>query len=71
MKAWKSKLSGDDIWKVIAFESTFGLKGKEYCVEGKKWIPHGSECVAEAAPAPAAEGGAAPEGGNAAEGSSK
>ena len=79
MKAWKSKLAADEIWKVIAFESTFGLKGKEYCVDGKKWIPHGSECVAaaEATPAaageaaPAAEGGAAPEGGNAAEGSSK
>ena len=28
MKAWKSKLSEDEIWKVIAFEVTFGLNGQ-------------------------------------------
>ena len=38
MKAWKSKLSEDEIWKVIAFEATFGLKGKKYDVATKSWV---------------------------------
>ena len=28
MKAWKSKLSDEDRWKVMAFERTFGLAGQ-------------------------------------------
>lgn len=76
MKAWKSKLSEDDRWKVIAFEATFGLKGMEYDVAAKKWVPQGTAgapAAEEAAPAngeaaapaaeeaaPAAEEGAAP-----------
>lgn len=48
MKSWKSKLSEEDRWKVIAYEATFGLKGKEYCVAGKKWIPAGATCSAAA-----------------------
>ena len=60
MKAWKSKLSEDDRWKVIAYESTFGLKGMEYSVSQKKWVPQGT------ADAPAAEEGAAPANGEAA-----
>ncbi len=57
MKPWKSKLSEDAIWKVVAFEATFGLKGKEYDVEYKKWVPQGTAGTAPAAeaPAPAAE----------------
>ncbi|GJL54677.1 MAG: hypothetical protein NPIRA02_18090 [Nitrospirales bacterium] len=39
MKSWKSKLSEDEIWKVIAFESTFGLKGQKYDAEKKAWVP--------------------------------
>ena len=54
MKAWKSKLSEDDRWKAIAYEATFGLKGMEYDVAAKKWVPQGT------AGAPAAEEGAAP-----------
>lgn len=42
MKAWKSKLSEEEVWKVIAFESTFGLKGQEYSVAEKKWVPVGT-----------------------------
>jgi len=42
MKAWKSKLSEDEIWKVIAFEATFGLKGQEYDVAKKQWVPLGT-----------------------------
>lgn len=69
MKAWKSKLSEDDRWKVIAFEATFGLKGMEYDVAAKKWVPQGTagapaaEAAAPAngeAAAPAVEEGAAP-----------
>ena len=40
MKAWKSKLSEDEIWKVIAFESQFGLKGQKYDAEKKTWVPN-------------------------------
>ena len=71
MKAWKSNLPADDICKVIAFESTFGLKGKEYCVDGKIWIPQGSDCVAAVEAAPAAAGEAVPADGKATESSSK
>lgn len=39
MKAWKSKLSEDEIWKVIAFEASFGLKGQKYDPEKKAWVP--------------------------------
>ena len=69
MKAWKSKLSEDDRWKVIAFEATFGLKGMEYDVAAKKWVPQGTAgapAAEEAAPAngeaaaPATEDAAAP-----------
>ncbi len=49
MKPWKTKLSEEDIWKVIAYERTFGLKGMEYDVANKKWVPVGT---AGKAPAP-------------------
>ena len=51
MKAWKSKLSEDEIWKVIAYESTFGLKGKEYDVVKKQWVAAGTATKAGEAPA--------------------
>lgn len=54
MKAWKSKLSEDERWKVIAYEATFGLKGQEYSVGEKKWVPAGTAKAAPAA-APAEE----------------
>ncbi|TLY12322.1 MAG: cytochrome c, partial [Nitrospirae bacterium] len=41
MKPWKSKLPDEDRWKVMAFERTFGLKGKEYDVVKKEWVPIG------------------------------
>lgn len=53
MKAWKSKLSEDAIWKVIAYEASFGLKGKEYDVAKGQWVPSGGAGVAPAAEAPA------------------
>jgi len=63
MKAWKSKLSEDAIWKVIAFEATFGLNGKEWDVANKKWVPAGTAGAAPAAesPAPEAPAGGEPE----------
>lgn len=39
MKPWKSKLSEDERWKVLAFEATFALKGKKYDPEKKAWVP--------------------------------
>jgi len=72
MKAWKSKLSEDDRWKVIAWESTFGLKGQEYSVAEEKWVALGTAKTAEevAAEKAAAEEAAAkvgePAGGEAA-----
>jgi len=58
MKAWKSKLSEDDRWKVISYESTFGLKGQEYSVAEEKWVALG---MAKSAEEVAAEKAAAEE----------
>ncbi len=70
MKPWKSKLSEEDRWKVMAFEHTFGLKGQEWDQVKNAWVPVGSATPAAAAgAAPAAEGAAgmpAPAGGAAA-----
>ncbi len=61
MKAWKSKLSEEDRWKLVAFERNFGLSGKEYDAAKKEWVPVGSAgAAAPAAPAAPAAGGAAP-----------
>lgn len=69
MKAWKSKLSEEDRWKLVAFERNFALKGQEWDVAKKAWVPIGS--VAAAAPAADMKDGkneakkdAAPTGGN-------
>ncbi|MER3422376.1 MAG: hypothetical protein C4293_03255 [Nitrospiraceae bacterium] len=64
MKAWKSKLSEEDRWKLVAFERTFALKGLEWDVAKKTWVPVGSASAAGSAPAsdgaaPAEPGGAA------------
>ncbi|TKB72204.1 MAG: cytochrome c [Nitrospira sp.] len=58
MKAWKSKLSEEDRWKVMAFERNFGLSGKEWDVNKKEWVPVGSAGAAAPAAATAAEGAA-------------
>jgi mono/diheme cytochrome c family protein len=39
MKAWKTKLSDEDRWKVMAFERTFGLSGKGWDPAKKEWVP--------------------------------
>ena len=47
MKAWKSKLSEEDRWKLVLFERNFGLKGKAWDGEKKQWAD--SEAVKVAA----------------------
>jgi hypothetical protein len=49
MKAWKSKLSDEDRWKVMAFERTFGLAGKGWDPAKKDWVP-AAEVKSAAAP---------------------
>jgi len=61
MKAWKTKLSEDERWKVIAYESTFGLKGQEYDVKYTRWVPQGTAGTPPAPTGEPAGEGAAPE----------
>ena len=49
MKAWKSKLSEEDRWKLVAFERNFGLKGQEWDKGNSAWVPVGT--AGAAAPA--------------------
>ena len=63
MKAWKSKLSEEDRWKLVLFERNFGLKGKEYDPAKKDWVAIGSASPAAAAAPSGEPGGAAPVGG--------
>ena len=64
MKAWKTKLSEEERWKVIAYEATFGLKGKEYDVQYSRWVPQGTAGTPPAPTGkPAGEGAAPKEGG--------
>ena len=60
MKAWKTKLSEEDRWKLVAFERNFGLSGKEFDVNKKEWVPVGSAGAAPAEGSAAPAGGAAP-----------
>jgi mono/diheme cytochrome c family protein len=60
MKAWKSKLSEDDRWKVMAFERTFGLKGKGWDTMKKDWVSLDGAAAPTAAPATAPAPAAAP-----------
>ncbi len=60
MKAWKTKLSEEDRWKIVAFERNFGLAGKEWDAEKKDWVPVGSASAPGApAAAPAGDAGVA------------
>jgi mono/diheme cytochrome c family protein len=57
MKAWKSKLSEEDIWKLVLYERNFGLVGKGWDADKKSWVDAASvsaaPAAAPAAPAPA------------------
>ena len=50
MKGWKSKLSDEDVWKLVLFEASFGMPGKRWDTEKKSWIDAAS---VSAAPEPA------------------
>ena len=49
MKGWKSKLSEEDVWKLVLFEASFGMPGKRWDAEKKSWVDVAS---ASTAPAP-------------------
>jgi mono/diheme cytochrome c family protein len=65
MKAWKTKLSEEDRWKLMLWERNFGLAGKGWDAAKSAWVPAGemgggapaaapaSAPAAPAAPAPA------------------
>jgi hypothetical protein len=62
MKAWKTKLSEEDRWKLVLFERNFGLAGKGYDPAKKEWVDAASVAAAPAAtpaeaPAATAEAG--------------
>jgi mono/diheme cytochrome c family protein len=38
MKGWKSKLSEDDVWKLVLFERSFALAGQRWDVEKNSWV---------------------------------
>jgi len=65
MKAWKTKLSEEDRWKLVAFERNFSLAGKGWDPAKKSWVPS-AEVGAAPAAAPAEGGAAAPAEGGAA-----
>jgi mono/diheme cytochrome c family protein len=49
MKAWKSKLSEEDRWKVAAYEHTFGLKGQGWDPVAQQWVQ--ADQIGKGAPA--------------------
>lgn len=48
MKGWKSKLSEEDIWKLVLFERSFALSGKVWSQEKKQWVEAGDIAPATA-----------------------
>ena len=50
MKGWKSKLSDEDVWKLVLFTASIGMPGKRWDAEKKSWIDAAS---VSAAPEPA------------------
>lgn len=58
MKAWKSKLSEEDRWKLVLFERNFGLAGKGWDAGKNSWVP-AAEAGGGAAPAAASAAQAA------------
>ncbi|MCP9447404.1 MAG: cytochrome c [Nitrospira sp.] len=48
MKGWKSKLSEEDMWKLVLYERSFALSGKAWSDEKKQWIDIGSIPTASA-----------------------
>jgi len=54
MKAWKSKLSEEDIWKLVLFTASYGLPGKRWDTATKSWVDAASASAAPTA-VPAAQ----------------
>lgn len=42
MRSYKSKLSEQEMWKIIAYLSTFGMSGYGYDAAKGEWVPHES-----------------------------
>ena len=40
MRAFKERLSQEEMWKVIAFLSTLGMDGYQYDAETNSWVPY-------------------------------
>ena len=49
MKAWKSKLAEEDVWKLLLFERNFGMPGKGWDADKKSWVDAASASAAPAA----------------------
>ncbi|THJ22785.1 MAG: hypothetical protein CAF45_009225 [Nitrospira sp. CG24E] len=50
MKAWKSKLSEDDTWKLVLYAASYGLPGKGWDAATKSWVDAASVGAVPAAP---------------------
>jgi len=48
MKAWKSKLSDEDRWKLVLYERNYAIAGKAWDEEKKQWVDAANIAVAEA-----------------------
>jgi hypothetical protein len=48
MKAWKSKLSDEDRWKLVLYERNYAMAGKAWDEEKKQWADAGTIAVASA-----------------------
>ncbi len=48
MKAWKSKLSEEDRWKLVLYERNFALAGKTWDAGKNQWVDAGNIAVASA-----------------------
>ncbi len=61
MKGWKSKLSDEDVWKLVLYERSFAMAGKGWDAEKKTWVDTASVSTAPAAALAPAAAPAAPE----------
>jgi len=42
MEAWGNKLSDEEIWKIVAYQRNFGLKGKVFNPAKDRWEDEGT-----------------------------
>lgn len=43
MEGWGKKLSDDEIWKIVAYQRNFGLRGKVFNPEKDRWEDEGTK----------------------------